>query len=563
MNIGETKTITIAFQNTGTSTWKNTGTNYISLYTHGPKYRTSAFQEDNWISATQVSRMPETSVAPSESGTMTFSLEAPSAPGTYKETFALAAESLAWVQGGEVTLSITVTDPQATSTAAASYALYPTPYTLATSTSAARTFQSATSARAKSGSIIPLAVTFQNTGTSTWHDTSLIAATGAASGGTLSNFANSSWQKNTIAAKSQTVNPGQTVTLDGYLSAPAQNGTHMANVALAVDGVLVNGAVATLSIIVDGGNNEPFISPDTFTPPEQQLQNEPNIRVGVLIVDEETNNEVRIASFESPVELRDTSGLLLAAIPATTSSIRAYYENGLYYYGEKGKEQSSALPLRFTPTTPNAVLTIVNFDRRVTRGTEFANNTFRNTLELRYNDSKERTWVINELPIEYYLRGLAEAGESSPVEMQKAVITAARSYAHYYLVNGSKHEEEYYDIDSARDQVYWGQGQESRTPRLTAAVEDTRGNVVLYNNMPAMTTYFSRSSGRTLSWKEAWGRDVPYALSVVVPCDAGKTLLGHGIGMSLSGAICMANDGQTFDSILKYFYNGIELKRVW
>jgi peptidoglycan hydrolase-like amidase len=81
--------------------------------------------------------------------------------------------------------------------------------------------------------------------------------------------------------------------------------------------------------------------------------------------------------------------------------------------------------------------------------------------------------------------------------------------------------------------------------------------------MPAMTTYFSRSSGRTLSWKEAWGRDVPYALSVVVPCDAGKTLLGHGIGMSLSGAICMANDGQTFDSILKYFYNGIELKRVW
>jgi hypothetical protein len=215
MNIGETKTITIAFQNTGTSTWKNAGTNYISLYTHGPKYRTSAFQADNWISATQVSRMPETSVAPSESGTMTFSLEAPSAPGTYKETFALAAESLAWVQGGEVTLSITVTDPQVTSTTAASHSI-------STTTSAARTFQSATSARAKSGSIIPLAVTFQNTGTSTWHDTSLIAATGAASGGTLSNFANSSWQKNTIAAKSQTVNPGQTVTLDGYLSAPAQ-----------------------------------------------------------------------------------------------------------------------------------------------------------------------------------------------------------------------------------------------------------------------------------------------------------------------------------------------------
>jgi len=52
-------------------------------------------------------------------------------------------------------------------------------------------------------------------------------------------------------------------------------------------------------------------------------------------------------------------------------------------------------------------------------------------------------------------------------------------------------------------------------------------------------------------------------VSVEVPCDAGKTLWGHGVGMSASGALCMANQGQTWDQILKHFYTGIDLTKKW
>jgi stage II sporulation protein D len=48
-----------------------------------------------------------------------------------------------------------------------------------------------------------------------------------------------------------------------------------------------------------------------------------------------------------------------------------------------------------------------------------------------------------------------------------------------------------------------------------------------------------------------------------VPWDQGKTLWGHGVGLSATGALGAANDGWTYDRILKYFYTGIELKRIY
>ncbi|HJN85105.1 MAG TPA: hypothetical protein QF873_02190, partial [Patescibacteria group bacterium] len=75
--------------------------------------------------------------------------------------------------------------------------------------------------------------------------------------------------------------------------------------------------------------------------------------------------------------------------------------------------------------------------------------------------------------------------------------------------------------------------------------------------------YFSRSDGRTRSWKSVWGREVPYAQSVSVPCEVGRVKWGHGVGLSAGGALCMADDGSTYDEILKYFYTGVELIKRW
>ena len=38
---------------------------------------------------------------------------------------------------------------------------------------------------------------------------------------------------------------------------------------------------------------------------------------------------------------------------------------------------------------------------------------------------------------------------------------------------------------------------------------------------------------------------------------------GHGVGMCQVGAYGMARDGATYEQILKKYYNGIDLKKLW
>jgi stage II sporulation protein D len=173
-------------------------------------------------------------------------------------------------------------------------------------------------------------------------------------------------------------------------------------------------------------------------------------------------------------------------------------------------------------------------------------------------------WIINELPVEWYLKGIAETSNSSPQEYQRALLTAARTYAMYHVQRGTKHANEHYTVDAKYDQVYRGYGAEIRGSNIVTAIDATRGQIVTYNEKLAITPYYSRSDGRTRSWTEVWGGG-PYAwlVSVPVPWDQGKTLWGHGVGMSATGALGMAAEGKTYDQILKHFYTGIELRRIY
>lgn len=102
-------------------------------------------------------------------------------------------------------------------------------------------------------------------------------------------------------------------------------------------------------------------------------------------------------------------------------------------------------------------------------------------------------------------------------------------------------------------------------PSIGQAARETRGVTVIYEGRTAITPYFSRSDGRTRDWHEVWGGKVAWAKSVPCPCDASKnrTLWGHGVGLSASEALCMAKNGQAWDTILKYFYQGINLNKRW
>ncbi len=557
---GEVKTVTVTFQNTSDFTWKNDGAGYVSLYTYGPKYRASQFDPGTWLSPSQVKRISEASVTKKGTATVSFPLRAPSTTGTYSETFRLASETYAWFEGGEFTLTITVKGTAASTTASS------TTTTTASAPSTARaelTMLSANKVKAVAGRSLTLTAGFKNTGTTTWTSYGLRAPDmSIASAGS---FKHKSWNGDVLALANGKVKSGETAYVSFAMTTPTTNGTHTTEFQLTANGESVDDAFVEIPVEVTGGSPAAKDAPKSESNDEgiaTSYITEPTMRVGVLIVDEETNSEVVITSDESDFDVRDGAGNLLAEMKKSQSVTAAW--DGTKYVFNRGKgDEKSTSWLRFIPKTVNAIMIVSNFDRKVTRGSSYTDNTFRNILELRHNDSKDRVWLINELLVEWYLRGLAETSNISPHEFQKTLITAARTYSFYHWSRATKHADEFFHVDAWLDQVYKGYGQELRTPNLTAAVEATRGRIVTYQGATAITPYFSRSDGRTRSWEEVWYGTVAWAVSVPVPCDEGKTLWGHGVGMSASGALCMANQGQMYDQILKHFYTGIDIEKRW
>ncbi len=573
MTPGETKDVTVTWQNAGTQTWSNTGAGYVSLYTHGPKYRVSQFAASTWVSASQVQKMKEATVKTKGTATVSFQLKAPTTEGKYSETFALASESTAWITGGDFTLAINVAKPVAVTVKTTTPAMTAVP--VDSGLKAALAMQSANKVKAKAGKTVSLTAGFTNTGSKTWTSYGLQTPDVSVASASNVSFNNSTWIGNKLAYVSKAaVKPGETAYVNFAITAPGVNGTHSAKFQFTANDVTVNDAVIEIPVTVTDGRDEivttPSSSPMAGGEPLVNQDDaitgneitEPMIRIGVLIVDEETDNQVVITSNESDYTVTDTNGNLLAEM-TKGKKVTAAWDGTRYTFDRGNGLEKSTYPLRFVPKTANAVLTVTNFDRTVTRGSANADNTFRNVLELRHNDVKSRSWLINEVPMEFYLKGLGETSNASHLEFQKALITAARTYAFYHWTRDTKHDGEGFHVDAYSDQVYKGYGQEVRTPRLSQAVDATRGEIVTYNGETAITAYFSRSAGKTLDWSEVWGGSVPWSKSVPVPCDVGKTLWGHGVGMSASGALCMANDGKLWEEILKYFYTGIALDKRW
>ncbi len=191
-------------------------------------------------------------------------------------------------------------------------------------------------------------------------------------------------------------------------------------------------------------------------------------------------------------------------------------------------------------------------------------NKFRNSLFLNYSAATNQLWMINELPLEDYLKGLAETKPGDNFEYLKVMSIVGRSYAYYHLMNNFKHQYNNFHLDAYWDQVYRGYNNEVRHPELVKAVEQTRGRIVTYQGEVAVTPYFARSNGKTKSWSEVWyGNPYPWVVPVEVPWERGLEQLGHGVGLSAIGAMIMANNGWQVDDIIKYFYQGVEIAKLY
>ncbi len=143
---------------------------------------------------------------------------------------------------------------------------------------------------------------------------------------------------------------------------------------------------------------------------------------------------------------------------------------------------------------------------------EIDTRTYRGTIEI-FANTRHTLTVVNELPLEAYLRGVVP-NELSPttfgqVEALKAQAVAARTYIERNL---GQYKDEGYDVcASDACQVYLGLRTED--PLTTQAVADTRGIVATYEGKPINALYSSTCGGRTEDAENIFHEKIPYLVS--------------------------------------------------
>jgi stage II sporulation protein D len=145
---------------------------------------------------------------------------------------------------------------------------------------------------------------------------------------------------------------------------------------------------------------------------------------------------------------------------------------------------------------------------------EIESRAYRGALEISGNTRNTLT-VVNELPLEDYLRGVVP-NELNPVafgqlEALKAQAVAARTYIQRNL---GQYRNEGYDV-CATDlcQVYFGAKTED--PLATQAILETRGVVATYDGRPINALYSSTCGGRTEDAGNIFPEKLPYLVSTL------------------------------------------------
>ncbi len=585
---GDKAVAEITFKNIGRTVWQRSTGPFVSIYAvdaSGKKERVSAFIA-NAEAKKPVARLIEEQVVPGGMGHFKIQLRGPSTSGFHREMFALAAENTAWIEGGSVLLPIRVpgrdefvgtAPPDAAPTAV-------TPNASANTNNYLYGVLINRSAGSISGAGYTqkeLVLTFKNVSPSAWKNPSIrfidlrrpVYANDAS-------LQDNSWTNGNEAVRLLgTTLVNDAVQLAFMFRLPSDQGEYTGLFQLYVDGQPVQGGVVEVPIMVTSNASIRIPRPTVTTPSRpvtpstpvstvpvrppleaipltgdvSSLPAEPMIRVGVLRT---VDDRSVIQAMDVAVLVQQAGSTLCRMSPGQQTTVRFDRSSRVYVLEGACTGQSTSLYL-FKTEDGLSPMKVADYDRN--------DNSFRAQLELRYTPATDSVWLINELPIEWYLKGIAETSNASPAEFQRTLLVAARTYAVYHVQRGTKHADESYTVDARYDQVYRGHGYEARTPTISAAVDATRGQIVTYQGRLAITPYFSRSDGRTRGWGEVWGgaSSYPWLVSVPVPQDVGRTLWGHGVGMSASGALDMANEGQRYDQILGHFYQGTEVRRAY
>lgn len=287
----------------------------------------------------------------------------------------------------------------------------------------------------------------------------------------------------------------------------------------------------------------------------------PKIRIGLTSFKKSDLNDKPITvKVNTSSTISEQGGGVLGKIPDNTE-IRVFFDFS--------KRDYRVVSLNLDKTTNKPI--IISPDNKEQGVCYIANvGSYREDIEIRFASFTKNLWVINEVPIEYYVWGMGEATNSSPMEYLKALSVAYRTYGYWKVKNGTTYDKEGFDVtDTGSSQVYGGYGREDGQPNIVTAAKATSGMLVKYGDRIAITPYCSGTDGNTRSWKDVWGSgDYPWCQSVPDPLgikNNASTLKGnHMVGMSATGAYNYAKDqGWLYDKILTYYYRGVTIATGW
>ncbi|MFA6547798.1 MAG: SpoIID/LytB domain-containing protein [Candidatus Magasanikbacteria bacterium] len=291
---------------------------------------------------------------------------------------------------------------------------------------------------------------------------------------------------------------------------------------------------------------------------ERELVEMPSIRVGLL----KTKDPIK---FKSEIDYEIYSGDEVVGLLSAGEEAKISYKNGKYFLTSDSFDLESETFWRLKPTEDSSVFELPGCKRTITgRKLDFC--AYRGVLEYRYGKTSKMPYLINELPLEDYMKGIAETDNNSAEGYIKAVLVAARSYAYKNISFSPPTEKRLFDVfASTVDQLYLGYNSEKQMPRVAQFAQETAGEMVTYNGNVVTTPYFSRSNGKTKTWKNSQGKnDRPWLVSVECQYDKKKKQLGHGIGMSTHDALMRATkDGWDYIQLLKLYYSDTEVEKVY
>ncbi len=538
----------VKLKNTGNVTWTQFGENMVVLGADHPQNRLSEFTSPK---SNVLGTLEEEEVKPGEIGTFKLSLTAPDESGYYKEYFTprVVGEDM-WMADHGLYFETTVFGD-----------LYEAEHT---DTLASQDW--------KVGKKYLVILKFRNVGQVAWNRDNFTVG-----------FLKDQDLKitDTKLENEKDVKPGEIATLTfvaevlttetpgikPILTVPKVDGTKLFNRPIYTHyNVVENGELSPEEVVAKLKENLENIKKEQEKVQEDSVQKGDG-EVGQGNGDEE-DIRVKLSFSGNPEITADSdfeiySGDTLLESLSSGEIAKVEYSASQYLVTTPKNTYKKSDPIRFVPKG-GGIMEIDNYDHSPAWNQDLNDNEYRGVLEVRKVDST--LVVINELPLEDYLKGLGEVSNTSNLEKIKSIMVAARSYALYYITVDEKFPGKPYHLDDDPNvsQKYLGYGLEKRSPNVTKGVEATAGQVVTYDGEVVKTPYFNQSDGtKTKDAKDIWGWDLPYLVSVSDSYCNGETFLGHGVGLSGCGATGMAEAGFSYVEILQHYYTGVDITDLY